>query len=80
MGFVVELLEVDTCVFSCLGDEDGPLSGIVDVGVHELFMCGALDGADQCFVGTMCAKRCAQRFEEEGGCVPLACECGLEVV
>ena len=30
--------------------------------------------------GVMCAKRCAQRSEEEGGCVPLACKCGLEVV
>ena len=31
------------------------------------------------FWGAMCAERCAQWFEEEGGCVHLACECGLEV-
>ena len=36
--------------FLLFGDEDGLLYGIVGVGVHELFMCGALDGVDQCFL------------------------------
>ena len=50
VGFAVGLLEVGTCVFLLFGDEDGPLYGIVGVGVHELFLCGALDGVDQCFL------------------------------
>ena len=63
MGFVVGLLELGTCVFSCLGDEDGPL-----YSVHKLFMCGALDVVDQSLLGALCAECHAQWFEEEPVC------------
>ena len=51
MGFTVGLLEVGACVLGCKGQENGHLDGIVDVDVHELCVCGALDGVDHGFLG-----------------------------
>ena len=40
--------------------------GVVDVAVQELFVEGALNCVDKCFLSAVRAKGCAQRLEEEG--------------
>ena len=40
------------------------MDGVVDVAVHELFVQGALDGVDKCFLGAVGAKSRTQWFEE----------------
>ena len=35
---------------------------VVNVGLHDLFMCGALNGTEQCSLGTMCAQGSASGF------------------
>ena len=44
-----------------------------------MFVKNVLDGVNEGLLGALCAKRCAQGFEEEGRCVRVACDCGLEV-
>ena len=57
---------------SLLGEEDCLLVGVVDVAVQELFVEGALNCVDKCFLSAMRAKGCAQRLEEEGRRIHLA--------
>ena len=71
MSLTVLLLEVGSGVFGFLGEGDGLLNGAVGGALQELIVYGVLDRVDECLFG--------QWFEEQGRCVHLAAQGGLEV-
>ena len=46
------------------------------MAVQQMFVKHVLDGVNECLLGALCAKLCAEGFEEEeeGGCVRVACD------